>query len=96
MAGQHWRVRTDNVSCEAWIMRGVRQQPAVGEWLQELMSLSLVKQFRLTAKHIAGARNVVADALSRCHWDAFMEYGVVSKYSMDWSRNDLCTYVYLL
>ena len=74
MAGQHWRVRTDNVSCEAWIMRGIRQQPAVGEWLQELMSLSLVQNFRLTAKHIEGARTVVADALSRYQWDAFADY----------------------
>jgi hypothetical protein len=74
MAGKHWRVRTDNVSCEAWIMRGVRRLPEVAGWLQELMTLCLEKQFRLTAKHIEGARNVVADALSRCNWESFSEF----------------------
>ena len=74
MSGQHWRVRTDNSSCEAWIMRGVRSSPLVAGWLRELMSLSLHLGFRLTAKHIAGALNVVADALSRCEWATFHTY----------------------
>jgi hypothetical protein len=33
MAGQHWRVRTDNAACEAWLMRGVRSSPVVAAWL---------------------------------------------------------------
>jgi hypothetical protein len=65
MAGQHWRVRTDNASCEAWLMRVVRSSPLVAAWLAELMGLCLQHGFRLSAKHIPGAQNLVADALSR-------------------------------
>lgn len=71
MAGQHWRVRTDNSSCEAWLMRGVRSSPLVAAWLAELMGLCLQHGFRLSAKHIPGAQNLVADALSRRNWVLF-------------------------
>jgi hypothetical protein len=73
MAGQHWRVRTDNAACEAWLMRGVRSSPVVAAWLAELMGMCLRLGFRLTAKHIPGAENCVADALSRRHWDVFAD-----------------------
>ena len=71
MSGQHWRVRTDNSACESWLMRGVRHSPQVAAWLSELMGSCLRHGFRLTAKHIPGAQNLVADALSRRNWDAF-------------------------
>lgn len=71
MAGHHWRVRTDNAACEAWLMHGVRQSSQVADWLAELMRTCLVHGFRLTAKHIPGAENQVADALSRRNWPAF-------------------------
>ena len=71
MAGQHWRVRTDNAACEAWLMRGVRSSPLVAAWLSELMGTCLEHGFRLSAKHIPGAENQVADALSRRNWVAF-------------------------
>jgi hypothetical protein len=73
MSGQHWRVRTDNASCEAWIMRGVRTSQRVAAWLAELMGMCLLHQFRLSAKHIPGAQNKVADALSRRNWPEFAE-----------------------
>ena len=73
MSGHHWRVRTDNTSCEAWLMRGVRDSPLVAGWLCDVMSLSLRHGFRLTAKHIPGARNLVADALSRRQWPLFAQ-----------------------
>lgn len=73
MSGQHWRVRTDNAACEAWLMRGVRASPQIAAWLSELMDASLTHGFRLTAKHIPGAENLVADALSRRNWPAFAE-----------------------
>jgi hypothetical protein len=71
MAGHHWRVRTDNAACEAWLMRGARTSPVVAAWLAELMGMCMRLGFRLTAKHIPGAENCVADALSRRQWDAF-------------------------
>jgi hypothetical protein len=38
------------------------------------MSLALHHGFRLTAKHIPGAANVIADALSRRNWAEFQIY----------------------
>ena len=73
MSGQHWRVRTDNAACEAWLMRGVRSSELVAGWLAELMGLCLRHGFRLSAKHIAGAQNRVADALSRRNWPEFAD-----------------------
>jgi hypothetical protein len=73
MSGRHWRVRTDNAACEAWLMRGARRSALVAGWLSEIMSTSLRHSFHLTAKHIPGAMNVVADALSRRQWDVFAE-----------------------
>jgi hypothetical protein len=71
MAGQ--RVRTDNAACESWLMRGVRSSALVAGWLAELMGLSLRHGFRLSAKHIPGAQDRVADALSRRNWAEFAE-----------------------
>lgn len=73
MSGRHWRVRTDNASVEAWIMRGVRSLPVVAGWLAEVMGACMLHGFRLTAKHIPGAENRVADALSRRNWSEFAE-----------------------
>jgi hypothetical protein len=73
MSGQHWRVRTDNASVEAWIMRGVRSKPRVAGWLAEVMGVCMLHKFRLSAKHIPGAENRVADALSRRNWPEFAE-----------------------
>jgi hypothetical protein len=74
MAGAHWRVRTDNTTTEAWLMHGRCRSPRVAGWLQEVMSLALHHGFRLTAKHIPGAANVIADALSRRNWAEFQIY----------------------
>jgi hypothetical protein len=41
----------------------------VSAWLKELATSSIVHRFRLGAKHIPGAANCMADALSRQAWD---------------------------
>jgi hypothetical protein len=74
MAGGHWRVRSDNSSTVAWLMHGRCRSPAVAAWLREVMSLALSHSFRLTAKHIPGAANVIADTLSRRNWGEFQAY----------------------
>jgi hypothetical protein len=71
MSGAHWRVRTDNQACEAWIMRGVRAHPLAAAWLADVMSTAVRYGFRITAKYVPGAQNLVADALSRRQWPAF-------------------------
>jgi hypothetical protein len=74
MAAGHWRVRSDNTTTVAWLMHGRCQSPQVAAWLREVMSLALQHGFRLTAKHIPGAANVIADALSRRQWNDFHGY----------------------
>ena len=69
MAGGHWRVRTDSASVEGWLMRGECRDSIRHEYVAEMAASSVSKYFRLTAKHIAGAKNCMADALSRCNFE---------------------------
>jgi hypothetical protein len=69
MAGGHWRVRTDSASVEGWLMRGEARDDARHSFVAEMAATSVAKFFRLTAKHIPGAQNCMADALSRCNFD---------------------------
>lgn len=73
LAGKHWRVRSDNTAVVGWLMKGAARSPQVSKWLCEMMSLCLSFGFRLTAKHIPGAANLMADALSRRSWTAFAD-----------------------
>ena len=68
MAGQYWRVRTDNTQVVAWPMKGDAPPALVSTWLKELATSSVCHRFRLGAKHIPGAANCMADALSRECW----------------------------
>lgn len=85
MAGQFWRVRSDNTQVVSWLMKGDAPPLQVSLWLKELASVSIGLRFRLTAKHIPGAANCMADALSRQQWPA------VRAYLKHWiqSRSDL-------
>lgn len=87
MANQYWRVRTDNAQVVAWFMKGDAPPVQVSVWLKELASLSIKHRFRLGAKHIAGAANKMADALSRCDHVAVGSYLQTWKScrSQDWS-----------
>ena len=68
MAGRYWRVRTDNSQVVAWFMKGDAPPHLVSLWLKEMATLSVQLRFRIGAKHIPGAANCMADALSRCAW----------------------------
>ena len=74
MAGKFWRVRSDNTQVVSWFMKGDAPPLQVSLWLKELASVSIALRFRLTAKHIPGAANCMADALSRQHWDSVHRY----------------------
>lgn len=69
LAGGHWRVRTDSASVEGWLMRGECRDDPRHEFIAEIATTSVAKYFRITAKHIPGAQNCMADALSRCRFD---------------------------
>lgn len=69
MAGGHWRVRTDSSSVEGWLMKGDCRDDLRHSYLSEMATCGVSKYFRLTAKHIPGAQNCMADALSRCRFD---------------------------
>jgi regulator of sigma D len=69
LSGGHWRVRTDSTSVEGWLMKGECKDDVRHAFVAEVASVAVAKYFRLTAKHIPGARNSMADALSRCHFD---------------------------
>lgn len=66
MANQYWQVRTDNAQVVSWFMKGDAPPIQVSVWLKELASMSVEHRFRLGTKHIPGAANKMADALSRC------------------------------
>jgi hypothetical protein len=69
MAGGHWRVRTDSSSVEGWLMKGDCRDDLRHSYLSEIASCGVSRYFRLTAKHIPGAQNCMADALSRCQFE---------------------------
>ena len=68
MHGGHWRVRTDSSSVEGWLMKGDCRDDIRHAFLAEIATTATNCCFRLTAKHIPGAVNCMADALSRCQF----------------------------
>jgi hypothetical protein len=73
MSGGHWRVRTDSMSVHGWLMKGDCRDDERHAFVAEIASTAVAKQFRLTAKHIPGAANCMADALSRCEFGRVQE-----------------------
>lgn len=69
MAGGHWRVRSDSSSVVGWLMKGSCRDDLRHEYVAEIAATSVSQYFRLTAKHIPGAINCMADALSRGRLD---------------------------
>jgi hypothetical protein len=63
--GRHVVVWTDNTATLYAINKGTSKTPVVMSWLRELFYLSAVNNFRITARHIPGKFNELADALSR-------------------------------
>ncbi|CAG2241119.1 unnamed protein product [Mytilus edulis] len=41
--------------------------------VRKLVYISLKHNILIKAQHISGSRNVIADALSRCHWQLFRQ-----------------------
>ena len=60
-------VMTDNTVTQAVINKGTATNPTMLSLLMELSYLSLQWNFSITAVHINGSRNIIADSISRMH-----------------------------
>ena len=76
IATRHWchlwtnkrvLVMSDNSMIVAGVNRGSSRSPVIMKYLRYMFWLSAVYNFRLTAMHIPGADNVLADKISRLH-----------------------------
>lgn len=70
--GRHVVVWTDNDPAVFVINSGTSRTPRVMEWLRELFFISAECDFRLTARHVPGKFNMLADALSRFDQPRFL------------------------
>ena len=58
---------SDNSTTVAGVNHGSSRSPVIMKYLRYMFWLSAVYNFRLTAMHIPGADNVLADKISRLH-----------------------------
>ena len=72
-SGHHIRVKCDNMSSVFAIKKGSSRSPVFMRILRELFWLSTLFNFRLTATHIKGEHNTVADIISRLHMPMFQQ-----------------------
>lgn len=68
--GRHWHglhihVRSDNVACVAAINKSSSRSPELMSLIRELFWLSVLYDFKISASHIPGDLNFLADRLSR-------------------------------
>jgi len=73
VAGCHLAVRSDTTETVAAINKFTARRPLVMQYVRELFSLSVSLSFRVSAVHLPGKENDLADALSRQDWPRFSE-----------------------
>lgn len=71
VVGCHLGVRSDNTETVAAVNKFTARRPLVMQYMRELFSLSVSLQFRISATHLPGRLNGLADALSRQDWRRF-------------------------
>ena len=59
------RVRVDNTSAVAWLVKGKSSNMLCAEWLRILLSILTTHHIQIRVSHVPGVDNVIADALSR-------------------------------
>ena len=64
-AGQHIKVRTDNMASVYAINKGSSRSENLQEIVRQLFWLSVKYKFRLSASHLAGTLNIASDRVSR-------------------------------
>ena len=72
-SGQHIVIHSDNTTAVSILNKGSCKNKVVMGFLRELFWLSAIYNFRITAKHIPGQKNVVADAISRLHESYYLD-----------------------
>ena len=66
-AGTHVRVLCDNAASVFALNKGTSHSPMLMEIVRKLFWLSIKYNFRLSASHVRGVHNQIADMLSRLH-----------------------------
>ena len=64
-------VQLNNTTAVGAINKGHAKSPRVMQWLRELLMLSARGGFEVTAIHIPGIHNKLADCLSRGKWEEY-------------------------
>ena len=64
-AGLHILVRTDNMATVAAVIKTSSRSPELLELIRQLFWLSVIYNFKITAKYIPGVENVMSDRISR-------------------------------
>ena len=72
-SGQHIVIHSDNTTAVSILNKGSCKNKVVMGFLRELFWLSAIYNFRITAKHIPGLKNVIADAISRLHESYYLD-----------------------
>ena len=72
-SGQHIVIHSDNTTAVSILNKGSCKNHVVMGFLRELFWLSAIYNFRITAKHIPGHKNVIADAISRLHEPYYLD-----------------------
>ena len=74
----HIILYTDNTSSMSFVNKGTCRSPSAMVWLRELALLAMTFNFHITARHLRGVHNVIADSLSRLsesgQWGRLLDY----------------------
>ena len=69
---QHVIIYSDSTTAVGIINKGTCRNPIIMHYLRELFWLSAIYNFGITASHIPGIENAIADAISRLHDSEFL------------------------
>ena len=70
---KHLQVKCDNLASVYAINKGSSRSPEFMRVLREIFWLSVIHEFRLTAVHVKGTHNIIADSISRLHLPNFQK-----------------------
>ena len=92
--GAHIVIHYDNSAAASVLQTGRGRDPFLMECARAAWMAQAILQIKVTYKHIAGANNTLADALSRAHVSAShnaLAKDIVNRYNLEWC--DPCLYV---
>ena len=83
----HVIIQSDNTTAVSIINKGTSKNPIIMGFLRELFWLSAIFNFRITAMHIPGISNPIADSISRLHDPIYLIKAC--KFLMPYYRNSI-------